>query len=349
MTEQKKLNTIFRVVKNTNYTVISNYGLRDMRLSAKALGILVKILSYSENYAFTLHSLAASFRDGVDSIRSGIRELSDAGYLLRYQERDPNGQLSRTIYLISECPIDDVEKVKEQGITFRQEPSFVLPEGAKIDKKSQSAPKLENPITVKKDAEMPTDGKETQSAPKLDFPTSVNPTSGNPMLRSTRERNNSINNIPDTSSINTVSASVYHTDAKNVVRENYLKVNGIPGEEPFCPVLEESIDEEADALVREQIGFDELMKRASFGEIRKETVEDTVRVLLDVFFRRNDDVYIRGFLFSVAHVREALFALTEKGALRAIKEAEMKGMTDDNGLLDALYSAALTDRVRGEL
>ena len=74
---------VFRVVKNKNYTVMSNYHLRDMRLSLKAKGLLSVILSLPENWDYSVHGLSYICKEGVDAIRQAIWELEWAGYVFR--------------------------------------------------------------------------------------------------------------------------------------------------------------------------------------------------------------------------------------------------------------------------
>lgn len=49
--------SVFRVEKNKNYTVISNYHLRDKNLSLKAKGLLSYMLSLPDNWDYSLEGL----------------------------------------------------------------------------------------------------------------------------------------------------------------------------------------------------------------------------------------------------------------------------------------------------
>ena len=66
---------VFRIEKTRDYTVMSNYHLRDMSLSLKAKGLLSLMLSLPEEWDYTMKGLARICKDGVDSISGGIREL----------------------------------------------------------------------------------------------------------------------------------------------------------------------------------------------------------------------------------------------------------------------------------
>ena len=95
---------VFRVEKNHNYTVMSNYHLRDKNLSLKASGLLSKMLSLTEEWNYTTRGLAAICKEGVDAIGSTLRELEANGYLIRTQLRDAKGRISDTEYVIYEQP-----------------------------------------------------------------------------------------------------------------------------------------------------------------------------------------------------------------------------------------------------
>jgi len=108
--------SVFRVDKRRDFTVIANYVFKDHTLSAKAKGILVEMLSLPENWDYTLKGLATLFSDGIDSIRQGIRELEEHGYVVRERKRDARGRLGGMEYVIYETP-HLVEKCEPTSIT----------------------------------------------------------------------------------------------------------------------------------------------------------------------------------------------------------------------------------------
>ena len=82
---------VFRVEKNHNYTVMSNYHLRDTGLTLKAIGLLSKMLSLTDEWDYTTRGLAAICKEGVDAIGAALKELESHGYLVRRQLRDSRG------------------------------------------------------------------------------------------------------------------------------------------------------------------------------------------------------------------------------------------------------------------
>lgn len=95
---------VFRVDKSRDYTVLSNNIFKDRTLSAKAKGLLAEMLSLPENWDYTLIGLSHLFSDGVDSVRQGIKELEEHGYVVRERKRDAKGRLGEMEYVIYETP-----------------------------------------------------------------------------------------------------------------------------------------------------------------------------------------------------------------------------------------------------
>lgn len=93
---------VFRVEKNRGYTMMSNHHLRNKDLSLKAKGLLSQMLSLPENWDFTLKGLSLINREQIDAIRAAIRELEQAGYIVRSRERDSQGRLRGADYIIYE-------------------------------------------------------------------------------------------------------------------------------------------------------------------------------------------------------------------------------------------------------
>ena len=91
---------VFRVEKNSGYTVMSNHHLRNRALSLKAKGLLSQMLSLPEDWDYTLQGLARINRESIDAIRQAIRELEQAGYIQRSRERDEKGRLRGADYVI---------------------------------------------------------------------------------------------------------------------------------------------------------------------------------------------------------------------------------------------------------
>ena len=87
---------VFRVERNTGYTVMSNHHLRNKELSLKAKGLLSQMLSLPEDWDYTLAGLSHINREKIDAIREAVKELEKAGYIVRSRERDEKGRFEST-------------------------------------------------------------------------------------------------------------------------------------------------------------------------------------------------------------------------------------------------------------
>ncbi len=103
--------TIFRVQHQKNYTVVNNHICKDNRLSYKAKGIWLYAFSRPDDWTFIIEDLINQSTDGRDSVRTGLKELENAGYLTRSRLRDEKGQLSDAEWIFFELP--QKEELKE--------------------------------------------------------------------------------------------------------------------------------------------------------------------------------------------------------------------------------------------
>ena len=95
---------VCRIMKENNYTRVSNHYLRDNSLSFKAKGLLTLMLSLPEDWDYTIAGLAQFTADGRVSIANTIRELEECGYIRRNQTRGENGAFAQNEYWIYEVP-----------------------------------------------------------------------------------------------------------------------------------------------------------------------------------------------------------------------------------------------------
>ena len=124
---------VFRVERNTGYTVMSNHHLRNKELSLKAKGLLSQMLSLPEDWDYTLAGLSYINRESIDAIRTAIWELEKAGYITRRQGRDEKGKMTAIEYTIYEQP---------------QPPQL---ENPILENPIPGNPTLENPMQLNKD------------------------------------------------------------------------------------------------------------------------------------------------------------------------------------------------------
>nr|DAO25436.1 MAG TPA: Dna polymerase B [Caudoviricetes sp.] len=103
----------FRVNKTSDYTVISNYHLREKGMSLKAKGLLTLMLSLPENWDYSISGLASICAENETAIKTGLKELKKFGYL-RISKIFPNKKRGNKkieyVYEIFEKPLDKRQK-----------------------------------------------------------------------------------------------------------------------------------------------------------------------------------------------------------------------------------------------
>ena len=107
----------FRVNKTSDYTVISNYHLREKGMSLKAKGLLTLMLSLPENWDYSISGLASICAENETAIKTGLNELKKFGYL-RISKIFPNKKRGNKkieyVYEIFEKPLKEDKRQKEQ-------------------------------------------------------------------------------------------------------------------------------------------------------------------------------------------------------------------------------------------
>ena len=116
--------SVVRVNKSKNYTVMSNYHLRDKNLSLKAKGLLSIMLSLPEDWDYSIKGLVAICKEGETAVKSTLDELKEYGYLTvtKIMPSKENGGKYEYIYDIYEQPHENQEienqEVENQGVGF---------------------------------------------------------------------------------------------------------------------------------------------------------------------------------------------------------------------------------------
>jgi hypothetical protein len=83
--------SIIRAKRKTNYTIMSNVGLEDNRLSLKAKGMLAYLLSKPDNWQVSDRQLSTIGPDGRTAVQAALKELETYGYLNRTRVRREDG------------------------------------------------------------------------------------------------------------------------------------------------------------------------------------------------------------------------------------------------------------------
>ena len=95
--------SVFKIEKSKDYTIMSNYHLRDRNLSYKAKGLLSFMLSLPDDWDYSLAGLCSISKESRDGIRAILNELKEHHYLEIEKVRGEKGYFEYN-YLIYEKP-----------------------------------------------------------------------------------------------------------------------------------------------------------------------------------------------------------------------------------------------------
>ena len=246
---------VFRVERNTGYTVMSNHHLRNKELSLKAKGLLSQMLSLPEDWDYTLAGLSHINREKIDAIREAVKELEKAGYIVRSRERDEKGRLRGADYVIYEQP---QPREPEAATSGGQPPILDLPT-------------LENPTL-----DNPTLEKPTQKKPTLENPTQLN-------------KDIQKTNLPKKEKSNIDLSS---TDSIPIHSRNPLPYDGEAAEPPERKRKEAtdaySVYEE---IIKDNIEYDHFVR---YGQVDKDRLDEIVSIILETVCSKRKTIRIAG-------------------------------------------------------
>lgn len=127
-----------RVRKTKDFSIVSNVLLRDKRLSLRARGLLVFMLSLSDTWEYSITGLANATGESTGKISTCLKELESFGYLTRERIRNAKGQMDGTEYTLRESPVS--EKPDEEK-PMQEKPSV---ENPTLEKPALEKPSVEN-------------------------------------------------------------------------------------------------------------------------------------------------------------------------------------------------------------
>ena len=293
---------VFRIDKTRDYTVMSNYHLRDRNLSCKACGLLSKMLSLPEEWDYTTRGLARICKDGVDSIGTALKELETRGYLVRKRLRDGKGRIMDTEYVIYETPH--------------------LPES------DMDEPDTATPDTEKPDTDKPYPGNPDMDGPDTEEPRPENPSQLNNISSSTKKENTKLSSthqenthsfFPSAPTASTAPASTPMTDGRterSAVREQIeydLLAN--PGnraqlDELVEIMVEVAMNRGATIRIGREAEYPTGYVQARFRQLTSEHIETVLTGIRENTTRvRNTKAYLLAALFNSVSTLDNHYAM----------------------------------------
>ena len=280
------MSEIFKIQKNSNYTAMSNIHLQDKRLSLKAKGLLSLMLSLpADRWKYSIRGLASICRDGVDSVRDGIRELERAGYVIRFRSRKANGQLGEAIYWIYEEPQTaprNEDDTVEGGSTVT---SFDLPP----DDSAEEKPASDQPMSAIPASAFPITEKPTSGKPMLGNPTQVISSQETPALGNTTQSNNNILNTQK-EKIEKSNTNPSNPNQSNIHPSIPAQEDTTVGVPTGIPDVQRRLNtKELKRLIEENIEYDILCQ-----ELSRDTLDNIVSLMVEVLSTRCEYFTVSG-------------------------------------------------------
>ncbi len=303
---------VYRVERTRDYTVMSNYHLKDTSLSLKAKGLLSMFLSFPEDWNYSTRGLAAICKEGVDAIGSTIKELEKAGYIIRRQLRGANGRITDTEYIIYEKP-----QPPEPSAPDADEPDMPPPDTA--------LPHTENPDVAD---------------PDMDAPHTENPAQLNinqfKTQKSNTQRSNTHSFPPPTSSsqspLSSLAPPLPTATADAGLRSGTRPAQSVEGMKEIFEKRDE---------IRDQIEYDLIVTPSN-----REQLNEFVEIMLEVALSRTPTMKIgRDAEYPTAFVRQRFEQITSahiEKVLDGIQENTTRVWNTRAYLLAALFNAPST-------
>ena len=314
------MSTVFRVEKTANFTVMSNTHLKDRRLSYKSKGLLSVILSLPPDWDYTITGLAVIAADGVDSVKTAIKELEQYGYVTRKQLRDERGRMAQNEYRVYENPADN--------------PDFVQPEQVSPE---QIPPEQVSPEQVSPEQDAP-DEKPSRAVPRKRSTFSVSPSAENP---------------------STVTPKTDNTQADTIIKLNKKILNTEKSIHSFTPAQAQDSEDRID-LIDKSKNISSVAEREFYGEIIRENicyekyarnigdsqqVDELVSIMTDVVCSSSPTIRVNGEAVSREVVKSRFLKLTDEEidyVLYALNHNSSRIGNMRSYLITALYNSKST-------
>ncbi len=308
---------VYRVERTRDYTVMSNFHLKDTGLSLKAKGLLSMFLSFPDDWNYSTRGLAAICKEGVEAIGNAIKELEKAGYIIRRQLRGANGRITDTEYLIYERPQEPGAEppAPDAGAPDTPPPSTAQPD--------TSLPDSAQPDTPLPDTPLPDMPSPDMGAPDTGNPDVVGPDMAGPHMEKSAQLNN----------------NQYNTQKLNTNRPN---THSFPPSTPSAQPVEgrKEIEGRRDEI-REQIEYDMIAT-----PINRAQLDEFVEIMLEVALSRAPTMKIgRDAEYPTAFVQQRFEQINSghiEKVLDGIRENTTRVWNTRAYLLAALFNAPST-------
>lgn len=137
------------------FVVLYRSAAQDARLSLEARGLLVMMASLPDNWSYSETGLASKAGCGRQKVNRILRELIDAGYLLREQRHGEHGKFASCTYVLQEeAPAGKTKKEPLYEKPSTAQPSTVKPSTGNhaLNNKEEKNKEINTPLTPQRGA-----------------------------------------------------------------------------------------------------------------------------------------------------------------------------------------------------
>lgn len=137
------------------FVVLYRSAAQDARLSLEARGLLVMMASLPDNWSYSETGLASKAGCGRQKVNRILRELIDAGYLLREQRHGEHGKFASCTYVLQEeAPGGMAKKEPLYEKPSTAQPSTVKPSTGNqaLNNKEEKNKEINTPLTPQRGA-----------------------------------------------------------------------------------------------------------------------------------------------------------------------------------------------------
>lgn len=155
--------TIFRTVKQQKFTTVDNEPYLNADISWKAKGLIAYLLTKPDDWETNIEDLKKRSTDGKDSVKSGLKELEQAGYIFRHQEHNADGTFAQCVIEVHEGKVPENYSKKPTNPPQTEKPLAVKP--------STDKPQTVNPLQVNTETKLTTDKSKNSIGTRAEIPT----------------------------------------------------------------------------------------------------------------------------------------------------------------------------------
>lgn len=130
-----KLNRIKRDIDH-NFTTINNIIVKDVRISLKARGFYLTIMSLPDSWDFSVRGITAVLPDGKSAVYGAINELIHYGYCTRQRIYEGN-RIAYMEYIFHQIPIEAQYDGNYQELETGLHPGFLHPGFQELENRTQ--------------------------------------------------------------------------------------------------------------------------------------------------------------------------------------------------------------------